>query len=148
MAYPFPSFPYPRATPQVIRPSEVDALESTAQCQALLNNSRDSAMLQAAAYNSPRYYDFAQSFDIYSNGDKAVIQNYANGETSLTYQGACDLLSTPETRETLWPFAREAIKQEIRRYYEPNTPAVQKPGVPTMVCSRNVDTAWTCRLSQ
>ena len=145
MSYPFPSFPYPGARPQVIRPNEVDDIVSAVQCQGMVNASRDAALLKAAAFNDPLYYQYAESFNVFANGDQAVVKNYGNGNTTLAYQGGCDLLASPQSRE-LWPWARENLRQNLELYNTGNLPptSTQGTGGPTLECQKSFGRPWTC----
>ena len=123
MCYPLSKYPIPSGTPTCMLPNRVNDISTTAQCKSMVTEARDAAMTRAAALNDPTFYQFADAFNLFANGDQATVKTYGNNRQSLTYQGGCDLLTRKDTRETLWPNARHVLRQQLQRYHA-NLPAL------------------------
>jgi hypothetical protein len=147
MSYPLSVYPLANYGPQVMTPRDVDAITTSAQCRSLVNSARDAAMVRAAAFNDPRYYQFAESFNIFANADQANINHYSNNRTTLNYHGGCDLLNSEETRHGLWNSAKQKLREEVIAWHNDEGSIMESPKQPTISCfSSNTDgvLGWRC----
>jgi hypothetical protein len=147
MSYPFSVYPLPSYKPQVMMPSEVDQIVTSGQCRELANTAKEAAMIRAAAFNDPRYYQFAESFNVFANADQASIKHYSNNRTTLEYIGGCDLLDSEDTRKELWSYAKERLREETTAWHNDTGSVIGGQSKPTLNCfSQNTagQIEWRC----
>jgi len=144
MSYPFSHYPLANGKPTCMLPGQLDQIYTTAQCRALVTEARDAAMIRATALNDPTFFQFADAFNLFANGDQAQLKTYGNNRQTLGFQGGCELLSRPETRESLWPHAKQVLYTQLQRYHsnQPSLPVGNE--TPTLSCYTNGNGKWLC----
>jgi len=144
MSYPQSRYPTANTTPTCMLPRHVDEIYTSSQCRNMLADARDAAIIRGTALNDPTFLQYADSFNIFMNGDQAQIKTFGNNRGTMAFHGGCDLLVRPDTRETLWPYAREFLRKQLQRYHA-NMPSLPfGPENPTLVCFNNGDGKWNC----
>lgn len=147
MSYPMSVYPLPNYRPQVAMPGEVDKIITSSQCRTIANGAKEAAMIRAATFNDPRYYQFAESFNVFANADQAVIKHYSNNRTTLEYMGGCDLLDGEDTRTELWGYAKEKLREELVSWHNDTGSQMGGQKSPTISCfSQNSggNIEWRC----
>lgn len=144
MSYPLSKYPIPSGVPRCMLPKRVDDIETTAQCRTMVNDARDSAIIRGASLNDPTFYQYADAFNLFANADRAEMKTYGNNRQTLAFQGGCDLLTRPDTKQTLWPHAREFLRMQLQRYHNnlPSLPFGSES--PTLTCFTDVKGNWQC----
>ena len=123
----------------------MDNLRTGQQCRSLVNAARDSISISAHALNNPVAFQYAQSLDIFANQDQANIAHYINGVVTMDYRGGCSLLENPDTREYLWPTAREKLRDELSRLHTGVLLSdLGGASRPTLHCQTDEANLWRC----
>ena len=134
MSYPMSIYPLAKYQPQVMMPTEVDKIVTSSQCRELATSAREAAKIRAAAFNDPRYYQFAESFNVFANADQALVKHYSNNRTTLEYMGGCDLLDSEDTRSELWAHAKEKLREEVVAWHNDTGSVMGGRETPTLSC--------------
>eukprot|EP00696_Hemimastix_kukwesjijk_P001464 gnl/Hemi2/11835_TR4059_c0_g1_i1.p1 gnl/Hemi2/11835_TR4059_c0_g1~~gnl/Hemi2/11835_TR4059_c0_g1_i1.p1 ORF type:complete len:147 (+),score=26.11 gnl/Hemi2/11835_TR4059_c0_g1_i1:76-516(+) len=145
MTQPFLVYDTPTTRPLAMLPAMVDTIRTADQCQVLVNEAATAAAIRATALNYPRGFQFAQSLGVFANDSTANITHFSDGTVTMDYNGGCKLLTGADTREFLWPAAREKLREELRRYQtgteQSNMGGLQSP---ILQCRTNWSNAWEC----
>ena len=144
MSYPMSKYPTPSGSPRCMLPRHVDEIHTSSQCRNMVAEARDAALIRGTALNDPTFLQYADSFNIFMNGDQAQTKTFGNNRGTIAFHGGCDLLIRPDTREALWPGAREFLRAQLQRYHA-NLPSLPfGPEHPTLVCFNSGDGKWHC----
>ena len=118
MAYPFPDYEIQKVNNRFVPlPHSVDYLSSYAQCENAMADAAYQAAGKGQLQNDPRFLQYAEWFGQFGHGDRSVRRTQANGDEQLEYWGGCRLLLTPETRKSMWPAAREDLREKLMGFH-------------------------------
>ena len=116
--YPFPDREIEKINNRfVMLPHNVDYIQSYADCENAMSDSAYFAAGRAQLRNNPRDLQFAEFFGHFGHGDRSIRRTQANGDEQIQYFGGCKLLLKPETRRTLWPSAKEELRETLMRFH-------------------------------
>lgn len=117
MAYPFPEYTVNKAEKlQCPMPHQVDGIQTYLQCQATVSQCQLAAAARAHRRGNPHDVQFAEYFNSFANQDRGVQTHDNAGNGTFQYWGGCKLLAHPRSKETLWPAAKEALKDQVYRF--------------------------------
>ncbi len=98
-------------------PHDVDYIDSYAQCQNAMTNAQYTAAGRSQLRNDPRSLQYAEWFGAFGHQDRSIRRTDQDGNQQIQYWGGCKLLLTPETRRTMWPVAREELRETLTKFH-------------------------------
>lgn len=116
-------------------PHDVDYINNYSQCINLMSDAQYAAISRAQLRNDPRYLQYVGFFNAFENSDRSVRRTDQDGNEHIEYWGGCKLLLSPETTRTMWPTAKEHLRETLTRYHS-NQP-LDNNQVPMTQCNVN-----------
>jgi len=116
--YPFPDREIEKVENRFVPlPHSVDYITSYSQCENAMSDAAYFAAGKSQLQRDPRYLQYAQWFGQFGHQDRSIRRTQANGDEQLQYWGGCKLLLKPETRKTMWPAAKEELREKLMQFH-------------------------------